>query len=181
MSGTPDRIPGRRLPVRLGDTPAEDPDPQTTAAADPSNTGQGTLSGTPVTPPARRRHRRPAEHPTSRHPPSHGYPPPQADVADSHWLNTAPGELGEAPVNAFSAGCFGAVGRGARLRGGVGGVPDVIFGQRRHHGGSIVDENRRRSPVAGSSRRSLTWGVVASTVPVAASRGELPRRVIRSW
>jgi hypothetical protein len=43
----------------------------------------------------------------------------------------------------------------------------------RHHGGRIAEENRRRSPVSGSMRRSLTRGAVTSTAPalVSTSRG----------
>jgi hypothetical protein len=39
----------------------------------------------------------------------------------------------------------------------------------RHHGGRIAEENRRRSPVSGSMRRSLTRGAVTSTAPALVS------------
>jgi hypothetical protein len=53
------------------------------------------------------------------------------------------------------------------------GSTSVIFGVLRHHGGRIAEENRRRSPVTGSVRLSLTRGTVTSTAPalVSTSRG----------
>ena len=53
------------------------------------------------------------------------------------------------------------------------GNTSVIFGVLRHHGGRIAEENRARSPVSGSVRRSLTRGTVTSTAPalVSTSRG----------
>jgi hypothetical protein len=53
------------------------------------------------------------------------------------------------------------------------GSTSVIFGVRRHHGGRIAEENRRRCPVSGSVRRSLTRGATTSTAPAAVitSRG----------
>ena len=49
----------------------------------------------------------------------------------------------------------------------------MIFGVLRHQGGRIAEENRRRSPVSGSVRRSLTRGATTSTAPalVSTSRG----------
>jgi hypothetical protein len=43
----------------------------------------------------------------------------------------------------------------------------------RHHGGKIAEENRIRSPVAGSVRLSLTRGAITCTAPalVRTSRG----------
>ncbi len=53
------------------------------------------------------------------------------------------------------------------------GNTSLIFGVFRHHGGRIAEVNRRRSPVSGSTRRSLTRGTVTSTAPalVSTSRG----------
>jgi hypothetical protein len=45
------------------------------------------------------------------------------------------------------------------------GSTSVIFGVFRAHGGRIAEENRRRSPVSGSVRLSLTRGAVTSTAP----------------
>jgi hypothetical protein len=49
----------------------------------------------------------------------------------------------------------------------------VIFGVFRAQGGKIAEENRRRWPVSGSTRRSLTRGATTSTAPaeVRTSRG----------
>jgi hypothetical protein len=49
----------------------------------------------------------------------------------------------------------------------------VIFGVLRHQGGRIAEENRQRSPVSGSVRRSLTRGATTCTAPaeVSTSRG----------
>ena len=65
-------------------------------------------------------------------------------------LKPMPGRLGTTTWNASSA-------------------PQVL----RHHGGRIAEENRRRSPVSGSMRRSLTRGAVTSTASalVSTSRG----------
>lgn len=41
------------------------------------------------------------------------------------------------------------------------------FGDLRHHGGRILEENRIRSPVAASTRLSCTGGALNSTGPVA--------------
>ena len=45
----------------------------------------------------------------------------------------------------------------------------MIFGVLRAHGGKIAEENRSRSPVAGSVRLSLTRGTVTSTAPALVS------------
>ena len=45
------------------------------------------------------------------------------------------------------------------------GNTSVIFGVLRHHGGRIAEENLARSPVSGSTRRSLTRGARTSTAP----------------
>jgi hypothetical protein len=47
------------------------------------------------------------------------------------------------------------------------GSTSVTFGLWRHHGGKIAGENRIRSPVAGSARRSSTRGARTSTAPAA--------------
>jgi hypothetical protein len=49
----------------------------------------------------------------------------------------------------------------------------VIFGVFRAHGGKIAEENRFRSPVAGSARLSLTRGTVTSTAPALVSTSRL--------
>ena len=49
------------------------------------------------------------------------------------------------------------------------GSTSVIFGVLRAHGGKIAEENRIRSPVAGSVRLSLTRGAVTSTAPALVS------------
>ena len=62
------------------------------------------------------------------------------------------------------------------------GSTSVIFGVLRHQAGRIAEENRHRSPVCGSVRRSLTRGAVTSTAPaeVSTSRGWwLPLRTTR--
>jgi hypothetical protein len=53
------------------------------------------------------------------------------------------------------------------------GSTSVIFGVLRAHGGKIAEQNRIRSPVAGSARLSLTRGMVTSIAPalVSTSRG----------
>jgi hypothetical protein len=53
------------------------------------------------------------------------------------------------------------------------GNTSLIFGVLRHHGGRIAEENLARSPVSGSTRRSLTRGATTSTAPalVRTSRG----------
>jgi len=53
------------------------------------------------------------------------------------------------------------------------GNTSVTFGVVRHQGGRIAEENRHRSPVCGSIRRSLTRGATTSTAPalVSTSRG----------
>jgi hypothetical protein len=43
--------------------------------------------------------------------------------------------------------------------------PSAIRGERRHHGGKIAEENRRRSPVASSTRLSLIRGAFTCTAP----------------
>ncbi len=53
------------------------------------------------------------------------------------------------------------------------GSTSVIFGVFRTHGGKIADENRIRSPVAGSARLSLTRGTVTSTAPALVSTSRL--------
>lgn len=45
------------------------------------------------------------------------------------------------------------------------GNTSVIFDDSLHHAGRITDENRRRSPVATSTRVSLTRGPTTSTAP----------------
>jgi hypothetical protein len=49
----------------------------------------------------------------------------------------------------------------------------LIFGVLRTQGGRIAEQNRRRWPVSGSTRRSLTPGATTSTAPalVSTSRG----------
>ena len=53
------------------------------------------------------------------------------------------------------------------------GNTSLIFGVLRHHGGRITEVNRARSPVSGSTRRSLTRGAWTCTAPalVKTSRG----------
>jgi hypothetical protein len=53
------------------------------------------------------------------------------------------------------------------------GNTSLIFGVFRHQGGRIAEVNLARSPVSGSTRRSLTRGAVTSTAPalVSTSRG----------
>ena len=45
------------------------------------------------------------------------------------------------------------------------GSTSVIFGDVRHHGAKIAEENRARSPVASSTRLSLTRGATTSIAP----------------
>jgi hypothetical protein len=47
------------------------------------------------------------------------------------------------------------------------GSTSVTFGERRHHGGRIAERNRRRCPLASSTRRSSTRGARTSTAPAA--------------
>ncbi len=47
------------------------------------------------------------------------------------------------------------------------GSTSLIFGDLRHHGGRIAEENRLRSPVVSSTRLSLTRGAFTSTAPAA--------------
>ncbi len=47
------------------------------------------------------------------------------------------------------------------------GSTSLIFGDLRHHGGRIAEENRLRSPVLSSMRRSFTRGPFTSTGPAA--------------
>ena len=64
------------------------------------------------------------------------------------------------------------------------GSTSVTFGVLRAHGGKIAEENRFRSPDAGSVRLSLTRGAVTSTAPalVSTSRGWWqPLRTTRRW
>ena len=49
------------------------------------------------------------------------------------------------------------------------GSTSVTCGVLRAHGGSSAEENRTRSPVAGSVRLSLTRGAVTSTAPALVS------------
>ena len=53
------------------------------------------------------------------------------------------------------------------------GSTSVIFGVFRAHGGKIAEENRCRSPVAGSVRLSLTLGAVTSIAPALVSTSRL--------
>ena len=54
----------------------------------------------------------------------------------------------------------------------------MIFGVFRAHGGKIAEENRCRSPVAGSKRLSLTRGTVTSTAPALVSTSLRPVRAV---
>jgi hypothetical protein len=51
------------------------------------------------------------------------------------------------------------------------GSTSATFGLFRHHGGKITDRNRARSPVAASTRLSLTRGAATPTAPAAVVTG----------
>ena len=68
----------------------------------------------------------------------------------------------ELPRNCPSAGTKSPDDRPCRYSSGN---TSVIFGVLRHQGGRIAEENRQRSPVSGSMRRSLTRGATTSTAP----------------
>ena len=68
------------------------------------------------------------------------------------------------PKNSASAGAKSPVDSPCRYSSGS---TSLTFGDLRHHGGTIDERNRLRSPVSASTRRSLTRGARISTRPAA--------------
>jgi hypothetical protein len=85
-------------------------------------------------------------------------------------LTTGADSPAEEPRNWPSAGTKSPEDRPCRYSNGS---TSVIFGVFRHHGGRIAEENRIRSPVAGSARLSLTRGATTSTAPALVSTSRL--------
>ena len=83
---------------------------------------------------------------------------------------TAADSPADEPRNWPSAGTKSPVDRPCRYSSGS---TSVIFGVLRAHGGKIAEENRFRSPVAGSVRLSFTRGAVTLTAPALVSTSGL--------
>src|SRR5215472_5602717 len=116
------------------------------------------------------------------HPHQHAAPPVQvhADDLPSYavsigaslpWWRRILGDFQHPPVSGrlrpFIASRVVAGMTCSAVTGRAGGSPSETFGDLRHHGGRILEENRLRSPVASSTRRSFTRGARTSTGPAA--------------